>query len=239
MAAPQVTYYVVLTKQRPDIGGSVRPISRLIKESEDVTRGKLLTNTYDVCQRFAKRANAEGLRGQLDALGVRSFIVSDQEIRGHLFLYAATASKGAGGMAFRDFSDQPLFTPFDDICKVVVMETNTEDGKGATLIDLHRTSTNITPRLDAILFDFSQMMGSEDAGLEEFLKEIENRAHAKVDRRFDKVRAELLKTMEDFGSQPPTFEPPPAMLVSSYMRDDLRAANIYSFLLRQEHLAEE
>jgi hypothetical protein len=236
MSAPQVTYYVVLPPQPPDLGASIRPISKLLREDEETTRQKLLTQTFEVVQRFAKRANAEGLRGQLAAFGVESFVVSDQEIRGHLFIFAATASKGGGGMALRDFADKPLFCPFNDITNIVLLPVMCDDGKEATLIDLHRKSTNITPRLDVALFDFPQMMADEKAGYEEFLHELEAKSGATVDRGFGQHGDKLTEVARDFGSIPGMFEPPPAMLVSTYNKDAIRAANFYSFLTLQRQV---
>ncbi len=239
MSAPIVTYYVVFSKQAPDIGGSVRPISRLLKEDEQKTREKLLTETFEVAARFAKRPNAEGLQGQLAALGVKSFIISDQNIRGHLLLFAATASKGEGGMAFRDFSDKPLYCPFDDLSGIVVSEVSCEDGKETTLIDLHRKSANITPRLDVNLFDFAQMLGREDATRDDFLKELSSRSNVVVDRRFARHKPRLAQLSRDFGSQPTMFEPPPAMLLSPYLKEDLLAVNLYTLLMGFQFAAKE
>lgn len=228
--APKVTYYVVLPKQPPDVGGSVRPISRLIKEEEETVRAKLLMSTFQVLRRFAKKANAEGLRSQLQSLGVTSFVVSDQEIRSHLFLYAAAASRGGGGMALRDFADKPLFCPFLEIRGITVMQVRTEDGKRATLVDLHRPGTNITARLDAALFDFSQMLDKKDANVEDFLKELSQKCSVEVDRRFNANEEQLLESTRSFAASPSQFEPPPAMIVSPYDRHSIRAANVYSFL---------
>lgn len=228
---PQMTYYLVLGKQPPDVGGAMRPLAKLLQVTEDEVRQKLLTATFEVAARFARKANAEGMRGQLHALGIESFIVSDQDIRGHLILYAANASRGAGGVAFRDFSDKPLFCPFDDVGNIIVLEVPTQSGGTATLIDLHRRSTNITPRLDTALFDFSQVMQREGATHEDFLKEIGERTGAPIDRRYTQHREHLAAIAKDFASFPSQFEPPPAMLVAPYTRADLRGANIYSFLM--------
>lgn len=233
MSTPQVTYYVVISRQPPDIGGSIRPIARLLKEDESLVREKLMTQTYEVLSRFAKRANADGMRGQLHALGVESAILSDQDIRGYLYIFAAAASKGEGGMALRDFAEKPLYCPFDDITNVLSMEVYCEDGSRTTLIDLHRKSSPIVPRLDVSLFDFPSILGKEDAKLEDFLAMLEERAEVKVDKRFAMHRPQLVSMTRDFGSLPGMFEPPTAALVSPYTKDDIRAANMYSTLVHK------
>jgi len=232
--APAVTYYVVLKKQRPDVGSAVRPISRLLQEDEEVVRAKLLTPCFEVLRRFAKRSNADGLKGQLNSLGVETFIVSDQEIRGHLIIYAATASSGGGGMALRDFGDKPLYCPHDDIAEIAVLNVDTEDGKQTTLIDLVRKSTTITPRLDSSLFDFPQMLSSPGAGVEQFLKHLEAKTSLPVNRLFATHRDNLVALSRDFATSPSQVEPPPAMQVSPYDQRQLRAANLYSFLLNNK-----
>lgn len=228
---PQVTYYVILPPQRPDIGASLRPLSRLLQVDEEAARAKLLTPTFEVANRYAKRANAEGLQGQLAALGVMSLVVSDSEIRGHLIMFVSAANQGAGGMAFRDFNDKPLYCPFDDVGSASLLEVPCEDGKTALLIDLHRRSTNITPRLDVSLFNFESVMHQANAGTEQFLALLEEKAGVTIDRRFGPNREQLKTLMRDFGSSPGEFPPPPGMIFSPYSEAALRAANIYSFLL--------
>lgn len=228
---PRITYYVVLFQQPPDTGAAIRPIARLLQEEEEAVRHKLLTHTAQVLARFAKKPNAEGLRSQLHAFGIETIIVSDQDIRGHLIVSAATASKGAGGIAFRDFDNKPLYTPFDDIAGVVRMEVRRKDGSTATLIDLHRKSTSITPRLDASLFDFATMLGQPSARTEDFLRELESRARVSVNDTYGRNRDEMVTIAADFGSRPAEFAPPDDKLPSAYSSTDLLAASLWSFLL--------
>ncbi len=232
MQTPQVTYYVILPPQRPDVGGSLRPLSRLLQTDEETVRQKLLTPTFEVLSRFAKKPNAEGLQGQLKAFGLTTLLVSDQELRSHLILSAATANKGAGGIAFRDFNDKPLYCPFEDLAGAALLEVACEDGKRALLIDLHRRSTTITPRLDVSLFDFAAMLGKPGSGYDEFLAELEGRSSITVDRRFATHKDHMATVMRGFGTLPSEFPPPPGMILSPYDRNEVRAANIYSFLLQ-------
>ena len=228
---PRITYYVVLFQQPPDTGAAIRPIARLLQEEEESVRHKLLTHTAQVLARFAKKPNAEGLRSQLRAFGIDTIIVSDQDIRGHLIVSAAAGSKGAGGIAFRDFDSKPLYTPFDDIAGVVRLDVLRKDGSAATLIDLHRKSTSITPRLDASLFDFAAMLSQPGAGIEDFLRELESRAKVKTNVEFGKHRDEAIALAKDFGSRPAEFSPPEDKLPSAYASEDLLAASIWSFLV--------
>lgn len=228
---PRITYYVVLFQQPPDTGAAIRPIARLLQEEEDAVRAKLLTRTAQVLARFAKKPNAEGLRSQLHAFGIETYIVSDQDIRGHLIVSAATASKGAGGIAFRDFDSKPLYTPFEDIIGVARMDVRRKDGSTATLIDLHRRSTSITPRLDATLFDFPSLLGVPGAGIADFLRELESRASLTVDNTFTAHRDDVLAMVQDFGSRPAEFAPAPEKLPAPYASADLLGASIWSFLL--------
>ncbi|MCC6545682.1 hypothetical protein IT570_00830 [Candidatus Sumerlaeota bacterium] len=231
MTPPQVTYYIVIPPQRPDTGDSLRPLSRLLKLDEETVRRKLLTTTFEVLQRYAKKANAEGLQGQLRAFGITSLLVSDQDVRSHLMLSAAAANRGAGGIAFRDFNDKPLYCPFEDIGGIALLPVQCEDGKSALLIDIHRRSTNITPRLDAALFSFETLIAKPGATVEDFLVELEAHAKVSVDRRFQDSCAHLEEVARDFASVPGEFTPPPGMILSPYAKRDIRTANIYSFLL--------
>lgn len=231
MMQPQVTYYIILPPQRPDIGDSLRPVARLLQMDEKIIRQKLLTSTFEVLQRYAKKGNAEGLQGQLRAFGISSLLVSDQDIRGHLFLSAAAANRGAGGIAFRDFNDKPLYCPFEDVGGVALLPVKCDDGKTATLIDIHRRSTNITPRLDAALFSFETLIAKPGATVEDFLIELEACTGVKVDRRLGEQREHLETVARDFASVPSEFCPPPGMLLSPYEKRDARTANLYSFLL--------
>lgn len=228
---PQITYYVIIGKQPADVGSAVRPISRLVDEEEEQIRQKLLTPSFEVLRRFAKKANAEGLRNQLHALGVESLLISDQEIRSHLILFAASASKGSGGLAFRDFADQPLYCPWEDITSVLVLDLETESGGSATFIDLIRQSTRITPRLDTALFDFATL--SEGGDQAEFLTMVAEKSGASIDRQFGQHALHMKNLAKDFGTLPGMFEPPEEVLPSKYSKEFLRAANVYSFLKNQ------
>lgn len=230
-AAPRITYYVILFQPPPDCGSSIRPIARLLKDEEENVRKKLLTKTFEVLARFAKKANAEGMQNQLHALGVETIIVSDQDLRGHLFVGASSASKGAGGIAFRDFDDKPLYTPFEDIAGVTMLEVQCQDGSIATILDLYRKSTSITPRIDAAHFDFPSLLDQPGAGIEEFLTELESHTKVETDRTYGLHEQEILDASVDFGSKPALFAPPDSALKSPYEKDAIKAASIWSFLV--------
>ncbi len=235
--APQVTYYVIMTKQSPDGGFALRPISRLLKQEEEVVEEMLQTTTYMVVARYAKKANAEGLRGQLHALGVEVLILSDSDIKSHLFMWAKTANSGQGGMAFMDFTEKPLFCPWADIAGVMLMQVKCENGSEATLIDVHRVSTTIVPRLDAAHFDFSALLEQKGATIEDFLAEIESRGKIDVNRQYnDDHREALQKAAKDFASAPGTFQPGDDALTSPYDRRDLLAANLFSLVKAAERV---
>ena len=229
--APRITYYVVLFQLPPDTGSAIRPISRLLQEDEEKVREKLLTHTFEVLSRYARKPNAEGLKNQLHALGIDTTIVSDQDLRGHLIVSASTANKGQGGIAFRDFDEKPLYVDYKDIAGAAMMEVPREDGSTTTLIDLHRFSTSITPRVDVALFDFPTLMGNPEAGLEDFLKELEIRSEIKVDRRFNQHREAILRASKDFGSKPVEFAPTKDRLAAPYDKEIILGADIWSFLL--------
>lgn len=233
-STPRITYYVVLLPQDVDASVSLRPLSRLLEADEERLHEVLETETYEVVARFAKKANGQGLQSQLTALGVRSLLISDQDIRGHVILSVATASMGAGGLAFRDFEDKPLFCPFEDVVGVLMMDVVYEDGVPTTLVDIHRRSTNITLRLDRSLFDFAQVMNSPGAGLEEFLGHLVEKTGATLDAVFQSNVEHLTKAARDFGSRPIDLAPPPEKVHGTCLRDHLVAANLYSFVRSTE-----
>lgn len=235
-AAPQQTYYTVLPPQPPDVGGAIRPISRLLQMEEDAARELLASRQFHVLRRFAKKPNAEGLVGQLNALGVSSFVVSDGGIRGHLYVWCRSANRGAGGMAFQDFDGKPFYQPFDDLLAVTIVTVPRADGTIATCIDLHRKTTPITPRLDASMFDFARLANRQGAGIAEFLADLEQVAELKVDQSFDAARDRLRPLIEDFATAPSMFAPDSSTLPSPYDPRGLRLANVYSFLTRAARL---
>jgi hypothetical protein len=137
---------------------------------------------------------------------------------------------GAGGIAFRDFDDKPLFCPFDDIVGVLMMDVGTNLGTTTTLVDIHRTSTNITLRLDANLFNFEAMMNRTGAKLSDFLAHLEEKCRVQVDRRFAEHREQLIRVARDFATRPIDLAPPHNRLEAPYKRDDSVSANMYSFV---------
>jgi len=229
MTPPAITYYVVCTAQSGDLP-PLRPVSRLVQQEEAEVQKKLQTNTYAVLGRFARQANAQGLVQQLTALGVNCFTMSDQEIRGHLIVSMRTANRGQGGIAFRDFEDKPLFCPWDDMQGICVLEIYTERGGMATLIDIHRKSANITPRLDVALFDFAAMLNTPGATFEDFLIELENRTSLRMDRLFAQNYQQVMDAAASFGSRPAVFSPPDATVEAPYDRHSHQAANLYSLV---------
>lgn len=231
-SGPMQTYYVIMPPQPPDTGSAIRPLTRLLHEDEEKVRARLLCKTYQVLQRFAKKPNAEGLVGQLNALGVQSFAVSDQGIRGALFVWCRSANKGAGGFALKDFNDQPFYCPFNDIANVSILRAEGEHGYHTKFIDLHRRSTPIIPRLDTAMFDFAKLVNRDGAGIEDFLDELEQNAELKVDREHPKNSESVLTLAKDFASAPSMFAPDPDLLQVPYVTEPLRAANLYSFLAR-------
>ncbi|CAN5208314.1 hypothetical protein BH09SUM1_BH09SUM1_07720 [soil metagenome] len=232
MTTPQpLTYYIILLPQPPEMDSVVRQMARLAQEEEDVIRRKLETTTYEVLGRFSRRANAEGLLQQVRAFGVNAIMVSDQDMRTHLIMSMATANRGAGGIAFRDYQDKPLYCPFDDIAAAGLLEVGREDGSTTLLIDLYRRSTNIIPRLDADLFDFEKMLGAPGAQAKNFIAEMQLQPSFAVNQDFAANKAHLVETARDFASRPVVFSPSLAESLVAYNHDEMAAANIYSYIL--------
>ncbi len=235
---PQQTFYVVLPAQPPEAADRARQISRLVKKEEDEIRKRLKVPTYQLFRRYARRDNAEGFRNQLHALGVDSFVISDTQVSGHLFLWGKQANRGSGGMAFQDFGDQPLYCPFDDILLVCSGTVKLEDGSTTRLIDLHRKSTPITPRIDARLFDFSVMLAKKGADVDAFYDVLRQEIPIDFDAEFDQVRSHLNPVVEKgLASFPGEFSPPANSLKLWYDHYDLRLFDVYSFLLREHTIS--
>ena len=232
---PQQTYYVVLPAQDAEKIGSLRPISRLMDTDEDGARRVLEIPTFKVVRRFAKRGNAEGFRNQLHALGVEGMVVSDTQIAGFLFLWAKTANKGEGGMAVVDFGGQPLFCPFDDLICVCVGPVLRKDGQQTLLMDLHRKSAPITPRIDTALFDFPTMLKKQDADAYTLVEAIKERApDIFVDLDYVDVGNYMeLMLSRGFATFPGQFGPPEGATSSPYEEKSLRMFDCYSFLTRE------
>lgn len=229
--APKITYYLILLPQDPDAIGPIRPLSKLLQLDEEKVEELMRTDTYEVVARFARKPNAEGMKNQLFALGIETVLVSDQDIRGHLFVSAASASKGAGGIAFRDFDDKPLYTPFEDIAGIGLLDIPRKDNTQATVLDLYRKSTNITPRIDVALFDFPSMFSNDSATFENLVREIEDRCLITTDRTFGEKSAKLIELAKNFGSRPVVFEPPADRLSSPYDTRSLIGSSLWSYVL--------
>ncbi len=233
---PQQTFYVVLPPQPDDAPAFARQISRLMQRDEADVKKRLALPTYQVLLRYARRDNAEGFCNQLNAFGIRSFFVSDTSIAGSLFIWMQQANKGAGGLAFQDFTGQPLYCPFDDIVAILTSRVRRNDGTETTLIDLHRKSTPITPRIDADLFDFASVTGGA------------NDADAFIQAIYDPATVELNSDLEEHGDLfapvarqalatfPGRFEPPADRLRSEYEPDALRLADCFSFVAREDRV---
>ena len=227
---PRITYYVVFLPQAPDSKPSMHPLKRLLQMEQEQLDILFQKETYEVIGRFAQKANAQGLQSQLTALGVRSILLSDQDIRGHMILSVGTANMGEGGLAFKDFEEKPIFCPFADIVGILMMVVRCNDGSETVLVDIHRRSTNITLRLDRNLFDFPKMLNKEGAGLDEFLSRLVEKTGAELDGIFELHREILAKTARDFGSRPIDLPPPPGRISAPYTRDDQVAADLYSLV---------
>lgn len=237
-ATPQQTYYVVLPAPGADALGLARPISRLVQKEEAEVRESLQCPTYQVFRRYAKRDNADGFRNQLKALGVESFIVSDTAVSGHLFLWGAKANRGAGGLAFQDFGGQPLYCPFDDVLAVCIGSVERDDGSATTLIDLHRRSTPITPRIDSSLFDFAATLGQPGVTPGKFAESIRTATKAEVDGGFEAARKHLAPVVErGLATFPGRFAPPADKHATLYDPKAIRLFDVYSFLAREHRVA--
>jgi len=236
---PAQTFYAVLPPQE-GAADYARQISRLMQKDQESVEPLLRQPVWTLLRRYAQRGNAESFRDQLHAFGVRVFLVSDTAISGHLFIWMKSANKGAGGLAFADFDDQPSYCPFEDIAAICTGHVRREDGSQALFIDLLRKSTPITPRLDASLFDFSAIMKVREATAEAFIESIFDPASVHHDDNFDEQKDHLESLVtKGFASLPGNLEPPEnAMKHSGYDKDDLRLFNIHSFLLREELLAD-
>lgn len=236
---PQQTYYIVLLPASGEEPSNLRPLSRLLEESESAVAQRLRCPAYQVLRRYAKKGNAESFHGQLHALGVESLVLSDTQVAGHLFLWASTANQGQGGMAFKDFGGQPLYCPFDDIIAVCVAKVLRRDDTTTMLIDLHRRSTPITPRLDAALFDFEQVMTRSGADADLFLEELQDRLPL---IEFDAGFADAAEALEPavtrgLAKLPGEFAPPHDRLAAPYDSLCLKLFDVYSFLQRERRIA--
>lgn len=232
---PRNTYYIIMPATRAEDVSAMRPIARLLQEDEEATRKRFGSPTFQVLKRFAKRANAEGLCSQLNALGIRAYCVSDTQIGGHLFLWAKTANQGAGGMAFRDFGDQPLYCPFDDILSICVGPVQREDNSETLIVDLHRRSTPITPRIDTAFFDFAAVTGQQAADVFGFLEILRGKVgQIQIDLQYNDVREHLTPALRNgLATLPGEFGPPDEAMPASYQTRSLKLFGVYSFLMRE------
>jgi len=228
--APRETFYVALPPQPPEPQAAPRPVARLLGEEDDAALRRLTRPAFQLLRRFARRDNAEGLRNQLHALGVEAFIVSDAEARRRLFLWTADASVGAGGVAVRDFSGQPLFTPYENLASVALGVADLVDGSQTTLVDIHLRTGDVTPRIDTRVFDFTRTMKHEDADLEDLLEELDAAAGVVIDRRYDAARPLAAELPQGLATLPGRFPPPAEKLEAPYDEASLRMFDAWSFL---------
>jgi hypothetical protein len=228
----QQTYYIVLPPPREPFAGPLRPLARLLDEPEDAVKARLAQPVCQFLKRFAKKPNAEGLAGQLHALGLETFLLSDGDVQGHLFLWAESANQGAGGFAMVDFGGQPLYCPFTDVMAVTTGMCVKADGTLTQLIDIHRRSTPITPRIDASLFDFSKTLNRTDANARMFLEHLNIVTDLVFDSRFDGVYNLVEKQARALASRPSLYEPPADRLAVAYEPEALATFNVYSLLER-------
>ena len=228
----QQTYYVIFmpTADDPD---RVRQVSRLLQEDEAKVSQLLQSPTPQVLARYAKKPNAEGFQSQLHALGYQSVVLSDNDVKGMLFIWAKTANKGQGGMAVVDFSDQPLFTPFDDIAEVVAGVVARADGSESLIIDIIRKSTPVTPRLDTDLFNFEEMLGQEGADAYTLLEELKKATSLDLDLSFNELAEYFVPAVKKgLATHPGMFAPPGDKLAAPYDGKALKLFNIYSLFAR-------
>jgi len=236
-STPQQTFYIVLPSQSPDASAYARQVSRLMQKEEAEVRAKLQHPTWQVLRRYARRDNAEGFRNQLKAFGIDNLVLSDTQIAGALFLWTARANKGAGGLAFRDFGDQPLYCPFDDIVALCTGTIRRVDGSTTTLIDLHRKSTPITPRIDAALFDFAGAIGGRNDH-KAFVAALYDPARTELDSGFDAAAPNMAEVVErGLATFPGELPPPPSHLKTDYDPRSLRLFDCYSLFSRELRLA--
>lgn len=235
---PQQTYYAVLPRQPQELVSRARPISRLLQKEEEAVAQLLQSPTYQVVLRFAKRANAEGFRNQFRALGGECFIVSDHDLASALFLYAATANQGMGGLAFVDFTEQPFFCPFGDIVAVCAGPVMRRDGTETLLIDLHRRSTPITPRLDTALFDFGALTGKAGDDAYAWLDTLRDKLEGvDFDLDFAEVGEQIAPAVErGLARFPGEVQPPAGKLASPYEKLSVRMFSVYSYFSRQQRM---
>ncbi len=233
---PQQTFYIVLPPQPEEAPSYARQISRLMQKDEAAIREQLASPTYQLLLRYARRDNAEGFCNQLNAFGVRAFFVSDTSLSGSLFIWMRQANKGAGGLALQDFSGQPLYSPFEDIVGVFSGTVRRTDGSTTTLIDLHRKSTPITPRIDASLFDFASVTGGDNTA-DAFIQAIYDPSNVSLNQEFD-VHGEAFgkaarKALATFPGQ---FAPSAKELPTEYDPDVLRAFDCFSYIAREDRV---
>lgn len=232
--APAQTFYVVVPPLPADFTTPpMRPVSRLLQEDEETVAKRLATGTFHLLKRFAKRDNAEGLRNQLHALGLETYVISDQQVHGHLFIWAESANQGAGGMAIKDFGGQPLYCPYEDLLGICTGEVELEGGGKTVIIDLHRKSAAITPRIDGATFEFAATLGQSGVGPREFLDEVEAASGAHIDRHYGRVAEAMTRVVKGLATLPSEYMPPDEKLPVPYVREDLRRFNAFSFLLRE------
>ncbi|MDK2973003.1 MAG: hypothetical protein PWP23_2758 [Candidatus Sumerlaeota bacterium] len=232
---PRVTYYVIMPATKESDVSGLRPVSRLLQEEEADAKKRFENPTFQVLRRYAKKGNAESFATQLTALGIDAFVVSDTQIAGHLFLWAETANQGAGGMAFRDFSGQPLYCPFEDILAVCVGPARRVDGSETLLVDLHRRSTPITPRIDTAFFDFAAITGEAGADAYGFLEKLRQKIGTiEIDLQFNDVAQHLVPALrKGLATLPGEFGPPEDKMPSPYDGKSVKLFGVYSFLARE------
>lgn len=232
-STPQQTFYIVLPPPSPDAAGYARQVSRLMQKDEAEIKAKLQHPSWQVLRRYARRDNAEGFRNQLKAFGIDNLVLSDTQLAGALFMWMARANKGAGGLAFRDFSDQPLFCPFDDIVALCTGTVRRMDGTTTTLIDVHRKSTPITPRIDAALFDFASATGGKNDH-KAFIASLYDPSRTEIDSDFDGAAPNMMEVVErGLATFPGELPPPAKALKADYDPKQLRLFDCYSLFSRE------
>ncbi|MBI5154682.1 hypothetical protein HZA57_05540, partial [Candidatus Poribacteria bacterium] len=107
-----------------------------------------------------------------------------------------------------------------------------EDGSKTRLIDLHRKSTPITPRVDASLFNFEKTLNRQGATMEKFLEEISVVASVEFDPAFDSMESHMEAVVRGLASMPGEYPPPLQRLKAAYSRESVKRFNAYSFLAR-------
>ncbi len=185
--------YVLLGSQRPDVGDSVRPLSRLVRLPEEEVRRLLTTHGPRLFRAYHRRAEAQSFVNQIRALGLRTAVVTSSDILEHVFVSVGQLNIGQGGISGVGTEDgAPVFVPFSDVAAIVRGEVSELDKERKVLtpmpgetrirheflretcVDIHRRSVPIALRIRKSSFRMNPVVAGEPvegpADLDRFIR---------------------------------------------------------------------